>query len=161
MPRIVAGGGRSDTFKLFAKALGHPDTTAILLVDSETPITQGPWKHLQIQDGWEPPDAISNDQVQFMATCMETWIVADRDALRKFFGPCLQENALPPLQFLEHHPKQDVQNALKQATRDCEGKSYQKGALSFQLLTRLDSTTLSQHLAYFRRLVETLDKYLV
>lgn len=156
MPRIVAGGGRSATFDKFKTALQDSGKTAILLVDSEAPVTQTPWAHLQARDGWERPAAAVDDQAQLMVTCMETWVMADRAALRKFFGNALNEGALLPLKGLEQRDRRQVQEALERAT----GRQYQKGKRSFRILASLSPVTLGQHLPYFRRLIETLNTHL-
>jgi len=161
MPRIVAGGGRKAAFDIFKTALQDADRTAVLLVDSEEPVTQTPWVHLQTLDGWERPAGTVDDQAQFMVTCMETWVIADRVALRGFFGTNLIDKALLPLNDLEQRSRNDVQEALAQATHHCgRDRQYQKGKRSFQVLASLNPTTLRQHLPNFRRLVETLNGYL-
>lgn len=161
MPRIVAGGGRNATFDKFKTALRDTDKTAILLVDSEDPVTQTPWAHLQARDGWEHSAVATDEQAQFMVTCMETWVMADRAALREFFGADLNEGALLPANNLEQRPRHAVQDALTQATRLCgRDRQYQKGKRSFQVLAILHPETLRQHLPHFQRLVETLNAYL-
>ncbi len=161
MPRIVAGGGRNATFDKFQTALQDSDKTAVLLVDSEEPVTQTPWAHLRAQAGWERPAAAVDDQAQFMVTCMETWVMADRAALREFFGTHLNEKALLPLNDLEQRLRHQVQEALAQATRLCgRDRQYRKGKRSFRVLASLNPATLRQYLPYFRRLMETLNIYL-
>jgi hypothetical protein len=161
MPRIVAGGGRNATFEKFKVALLDRDRIAILLVDSEDPVTQTPWAHLNARDGWVRPVQAVDNQAQLMVTCMETWIMADQTALRAHFGAGLNETALLSPNELEQCSRHDVQNALVQATRPCgRGLQYQKGKRSFRILANLDPATLRQRLPYFRRLVETLQTYL-
>jgi Domain of unknown function (DUF4276) len=86
-PSIVACGGRAQTYKDFCSALKHPepDTFYILLVDSEDPLTTADfWEHVHLRpgDGWPRPTAATDEQIQLMVTCTETWIVADRATLR-------------------------------------------------------------------------------
>jgi len=164
MPWTVAGGGRGSTFDAFktAAAIGSPDTVPMLLVDSEDPVTAPTaWGHLQARDGWECPANITDDQAQLMVTCMETWIMADRVAMNRAFGPPLQTSALLPVTALEAWPRDAVQDALEHATRDCgRDKAYSKGRRSFQVLASLNPETLRQRLPHFRRLIETLDRLL-
>jgi hypothetical protein len=57
---------------------------------------------------------------------------------------------------------QDVYKALEQATRECgREKAYRKGKRSLQALAQLNPTTLQQYLPHFRRLVTTLERYLL
>ncbi|MBI3763208.1 MAG: DUF4276 family protein [Chloroflexi bacterium] len=163
MPRIVAGGGRGTTFDKFKTALraNSGDRAIILLVDSEEPVTQTPWVHLHARDGWRRPANATDDQAQFMVTCMETWLMADRTALRGFFGAALNANALLPLNNLEQRPRQDVQQALEDATWPCgRDRQYEKGRRSYQVLAALDPATLRQYLPHFVRFVETLNHYM-
>jgi hypothetical protein len=162
MPSIVAGGGRQSTYELFRVAAGipHVDTYPMLLVDSEGPVTSAVWDHLNSRDHWERPGGTNDDQAQLMVTCMETWIIADRDALKRFFGQCLRKNRLLPQIGLEARLRQDVQDALAQATRDCgRRKAYSKGRRSFQLLAELNSETLRKYLPHFIRFLSALDQH--
>ena len=70
----------------------------------------------------------------FMTTSMETWIVADRDALREKFGQDLNENQLPVLVDLESRHRDDVYQRLRRATSN----GYSKGRVSFELVGSLD-----------------------
>jgi len=119
------------------------------------------WEHLQARDGWERPAGVENDQAQLMVTCMETWIMADRTAMRTVFGANLQENALLAVQGLEQRDRHAVQEALEHATRNCgRDRAYTKGRRSFQVLAELSPATLGKHLPYFRRFIATLTRYL-
>jgi hypothetical protein len=154
MPRLVACGGRGATFGDFSTAHANAGTGeyVAMLVDSEDPVAdvERTWDHLNARDRWERPGGAVDEQVLLMTTCMETWLTADRDALRVHFADCLQENALPSLTNLESCSRDDVQNALVRATRT--GKAgYAKGKRSFEIVGRLDPATLRQHLPSFAR----------
>jgi hypothetical protein len=171
MPAIVAGGGRGSTYDSFktAVAAGAQDSYPMLLVDSEDPVqdedtapdSAAAWVHLKSRDHWDRPAGVKNDQAQLMVTCMETWIIADREALRTVFGASLHMNALLPQNDLEGRSRQDVYSALENATRDCgKEKVYRKGTRSFQMLAQLNPETLNQYLPHFRRFITTLNRYL-
>ena len=66
-----------------------------LLIDSEEPLSNidETWDHLMRRDRWQRPRGAQDDQVLFMTTCMETWIVADYNALRAHFGQGIQRSA--------------------------------------------------------------------
>lgn len=153
MPRLVACGGRETVFADFNSALAgkHVGYVAMWL-DSEHPLTDlnATWTHLLQHDGWSRPEEASDEQVLFMTTCMETWLVADHAALREHFGNELQESALPPLQELEQRSPHDVQNRLGHATRNCSNP-YTKGKRSFELLGKVEPNTLKKHLPSFAR----------
>ena len=154
MPKLIACGSRNDTFESFkiALSLRKNDEYVGLLIDSETPINSIdlPWSHLEDHDKWQKPPNSTNDQVLFMATCMETWIVADEKTLKAYYGHKFLDSALPPSENLESRPSSEVQKALKDATRNCPNR-FMKGAKSFAVLSKLSPDTLEMHLPNFKR----------
>jgi hypothetical protein len=153
MPRLVACGGRSSAFDDFTAAHRAKNATFVgLWIDSEDYPEDGErtWVHLKVRDGWEKPEGAQDDQVFLMTVCMETWIVADRKALREQYGRQLQESGLPPLSDLEQRPRHDIQDKLVHATRNCVGP-YAKGRRSFEVLARLTPETLERLLPSFAR----------
>jgi hypothetical protein len=164
MPKIVAGGGRNKTYDMFKNSIAsaRDNEFPILLVDSEDPIiTPDPWDHLKARDNWDRPVGAQDDQAQMMATCMETWIMADHATLRNFFGSCLRDGALIPVNNLENRSRQDLQEALKSATNNCgKNRGYDKGRCSFQILARINPGLLEENLPYFCRFKETLGRHL-
>ena len=141
--KIVRGGGRDKTFDLFVTAIenNRPNVVPILLVDSEDPVAAGHtvWQHLSTRkdDGWRQPPNADDDQAFLMVQAMETWFLADRDALRKYFGARFKQNALKKWPNLEVVSKRTVLGALKRATAKCT-KHYAKGKVSFELLAHID-----------------------
>jgi len=171
MPKIIAGGSRNNTYEMFKQSLlsNDPTTCSILLVDSEDPVMgtdyslDSPlaWNHLISRDQWEKPLNAANNQAQLMTTCMETWIMADPDAIISFFGSHARRNALLPINNLEILNRHDVQDSLEQATEDCgRDRMYKKGERSFRILASLDPTKLNQNLKYFQRFIRTLTQLL-
>jgi hypothetical protein len=94
------------------------------------------WEHLEARDGWGRPKGAEDIDVLLMVTCMESWLVADRDGLKKHYAN-LQAGALPSLQDLEGRARGAVQDALVHATRNCSN-AYRKGSRSFELLAKVN-----------------------
>ena len=162
MPRLVACGGRSAAYGDFKTA--HESNKAeyvAMLIDSENPVSnpEETWDHLRNCDRWERPDGADDEQVLFMTTCMETWIVADRDTLRQHYGSSLQASALPSLISLEQSNRQDIQEGLKRATHNCSN-AYEKGKRSFEILGKLKPETMESHLPAFQRAKRILNEKL-
>jgi len=163
MPRIIACGGRDKAYEMFRilQKSALKDEYPVLLVDSEDPVVAVPWDHLHIRDGWDRPAGAEDEQVQMMATCMETWIMADHEALKKIFGSCLLEGNLFPASGLEERSRQELLDALRSATRDCgKGRGYEKGKRSFQILAELNAGLLEEKLHYFRHFKDALGRHL-
>ncbi len=154
MPRLVASGGRTATYDDFrtCHAARRQGDYVAMLIDSEEPVVdiEATWAHLRDRDGWPRPDQAGDEQVLLMTTCMETWIVCDRDTLRQHYGSRLQVSALPSLVDLENRPRDVVQHALTHATRKCSN-AYAKGKRSFEVLGKLEPATLCEHLPTFVR----------
>lgn len=175
MPRIVACGSRADAFNSFCTAIRNGEK-AMLLVDSEAPVIGNaqlgdsskrgdrdkwqPWLHLSQRqgDGWEMPEGSDDLQCHLMVQCMEHWLLADRDALKAFFGQDFKENCLPKVvNSIEQISKSDVYQALGKATGNCKTKgAYNKGKHSFKLLCLIDPQKVLDASPWATRFVETL-----
>ena len=161
MPELTAAGSRESAFDRFQTALSDADHSnfVAMLVDSEDPVNdiERTWDHLRQRDGWAKPANASDDQVLFMTTCMETWIVADRDALRgRYSRRGLNENILPPQVNLEARSRQDVHRRLERAT----DRQYKKGEESFKILGQLNPDELAELLPSFERAIRILNQRL-
>ena len=164
LPKIVACGPRNDAYDDFRTALGQGLRHPIMLIDSEDLVNEtnapnnpsGAWNHLTACDKWQRPKAASDDQAQLMVTTMETWLVADPNALIKHF-PSMNSTKLPDDNNLESRTKEDILAALKRATSSSNKGEYKKGRDSFDLLGKLNPDELKSKLPHFRRFVESLD----
>ena len=86
---------------------------------------------------------------------METWLVADRAALAKIFGPKLNEAKLPPEgKSLETKTKASIFSALKTSTKHTPAGEYGKGAHSFKVLAEVSPDKLREVSWAARFLVE-------
>ncbi len=161
-PRLVPCGGRDGVYERFCvEHAGGKANYVAMWVDSEEPManSENAWEHLrnvQTVSQWAKPEGADDEQVLFMTTCMETWIVADRATLREHYKAELHEDALPPTVNLENRQRHDIQNALSHATRDCSN-AYEKGKRSFEILGQLDPAVLVQHLPSFVRVHRILN----
>lgn len=161
LPRIVACGSRNDAYDSFVTELkSNPSGYIGLLVDSEDPIgdLEKPWEHLKQCDGWDRPDGARDEQALLMTTCMETWIIADRETLKEHYGHKLRESKLPSTFELEKRSRSQIQDALRTATKDCSN-AYAKNKRSFEVLGILKKDALEQ-LPSFNRVIRILEKEL-
>jgi hypothetical protein len=155
LPRITACGSRNQAYDSFqTEHLAGKTSYVALLVDSEDAVIdpEKPWAHLKSRDGWDCPEGATNDQVFLMTTCMETWIVADREGLKRFFEkhkPCLRISGLPNVDNLESKHRRTVQDALITATQDC-ANPYAKNKGSFEALANTAPAALRKLPAFAR-----------
>lgn len=170
-PRIVACGSRREAFDNFCTEIGQ-GRDAMLLVDSEAPIAAEfqkpanlrdawkPWEHLRQRpgDGWDRPAGAHDGDCHLMVQAMETWLLADREALGEFFGAGFDGGSFPSQENpLERASKNQVYDVLKDATRRLKTKDpYKKGAHSFKLLARVDPAKVTAACPWAMRFVEAL-----
>jgi len=162
LPRTVPCGGRKAAYDAFVTAARNPrpGLLALLLVDSECAVAKGKtvWEHLKSrpEDNWDKPEGVTDDQAFLMVQVMESWFVADRKAMKQFFGVNFRDAAIPLWPNLEEVPKQAVFESLDRATADCGPRKYAKGKLSFDLLGNLSPAKVEAASPHARQLFERL-----
>lgn len=160
MPRFIRCGSRESAFRDFKRAVREGED-AMLLVDAEEPVkAHGPWQHLQSSDSWSRPTGATNDQCHLMVQVMESWFLADPDALKSFYGRDFREGSLRRSQNIEQIPKQDVERRLKHATRETRKGDYfnNKGNHSFAILAQLDPAKVRCKSRYAERFFSELER---
>jgi len=91
-----------------------------------------------------------------MVQVMETWFIADRKAMKQFFGANFREAAIPEWPELEVVPKRAVYESLDKATADCGPRKYAKGKMSFDLLGNISPAKVEAASPHARRLFQRL-----
>ena len=159
MPAVVRGGGRQATFDSYCDATKRPKpgVVAVLLVDSEGPVTAGEdvWLHLQQRDNWQKLSHAPDNTAFLMIQMTEHWFVADRNALAKFFGHGFKMNELPQWSSIESVSKEAVTSVLNRATQECKQK-YQKGSVSFELIGLVDPARVANECPAAAKLLSRL-----
>ena len=124
---LVMCGSRQDAHKQFSDALAaHADALNLLLVDAEAPVVAASvCEHLEQRDQWKLRDTLE-DQCHLMVQTMETWLIADKAALKGYYGTGFRESALPRHRDLEQVAKADLNAALEKATSDTSKGTYHK-----------------------------------
>ncbi len=160
MPKTFRGSGRNATFDAYQTAvrLKKADDLPLLLVDSEDLVSDDitEWAHLAGRDGWAKPLNSSEADAFLMVCCMETWFLADREALKRFFHDCWRDNAVPQWPDLEAIPKETIFEKLALATAACGKKAYAKGKRSFEILKVIDPAIVEAKCPGAKRLLDRL-----
>lgn len=156
--KLVACGARNEAFRRFRNAVGNGDNAiVVLLVDAEDPVNGTPRQHLQSRDEWDMQFA-DEDTVHFMVQTMETWIVADLDALRTYYGQKFNGKVLPRAKNLEDVTKADVERKLKQATKRTKKGPYDKIKHARDLLKRIEVGKVKERCPHCKRLFNVLGR---
>ena len=155
---IIACGPRGEAKNNFFTALkSHLDSFNVLLVDSESPVKDIPWKHLKNLDRWDL-DESHNDNCHLMVQFMESWLIADVEALKKFYGQGFRKNDIPKTQNVELISKQIVESSLVKATSMTSKGKYHKIRHGPKILELLKTSIIRSKASHCDRLFTTLAK---
>ena len=158
---IVACGARGDALRRFERALSEGRFRVILLVDSERPVQADnrgkPWAHLaEPPDHWEKPAAAEDNHAHLMAQCMESWFIADTDALQNHFGRGFKPAKLPGNPDVEEVAKSDVMSGLESSVRETQRGEYHKTRDGFALIGIIDPSRVAKRAPHAKRFFDAL-----
>lgn len=165
---FICCGSRREAYEAFLYAhYANPDRINALLVDSESAVASVPRErtsdaalrrdHLQQRqsadgrgqgDGWNLAH-VDPERIHLMVQCMETWIVADPEALEGFYKQGFRGNRLPQRLNLEEESKNDVIAKLEGATEDSGKGKYAKIRHASKLLVLLNPEKIAKRCARF------------
>ncbi len=128
---VATNGTPSQDYRAGLKA--NPNSWNMLLLDSDEALEDSQVELLQ-KKGLEGCDP---DSVFWMVQLMESWFLADVDALRTHYDGGFQESALEGNPRVEQIRKLDVLSKLENATRRTTAGKYQKNH-AFKLLGLID-----------------------
>lgn len=158
-------GGRNQAHAAFCTALANRkwDNIILLLVDSEDPIKPGTgkWTHLESRkdNQLQRPENATDEHVFLMVQCMETWLVADVDAVKKQFGNGFTTAPFKEWKNLEEVPKPTIFDALKRATHGCK-PPYAKGTISFEALGNVSPAKVAAACSHANLFIDRLRKHI-
>ncbi len=150
-----------DTFNI-ARYRARESEIIVLLVDAEVPVKASTTvEHLQTQEDGLDFTGVPIEHVHLMVTTMETWIVADMTALKKFYGQGFHEKSLPLHENLEEVSKKAVADALDRATKKTKTKGrYHKILHASKLLELIDPGEVRRRCRHCELLFLTLGAFL-
>lgn len=147
---VAAKGKPADALKAARKT--HPSACNVLLLDSDRPDDGRLCDHLCQESGLE---ATVCDSVFWMVEIMESWFLADPEALTEFYGQHFQKSAVQCSLDVELVPKKDVYSKLKAATRNTVHQ-YDKTADAPALLGRINPAKARSRSRNCSRMFESL-----
>ena len=156
--KLVCCGPRDEAFRGFRNAVKSSDNVVnVLLVDAEGPVkvNQSSRDHLQSRDRWDLSFA-EEACVHLMVQSMETWIVADPQALTAYYGQDFRVRRFPKAKNLEAVLKTTVERSLDEATKGTQKGPYHKIKHASDLLKVIDAGKVKKRCAHCERLFETL-----
>ena len=157
---IEGGGDERATKARLHKALGqflNPVRERARERAVRWPVTaSGPWEHLAVRDKWKRPREVAAEHCHLMVQAMESWLIADREKLREYYGKDFHEGSLPNRPNVEEIPKSELEAALKKAAGNTKKKTYHKTQHAPRILEKLRLSVVCEKAPYCQRLVDTL-----
>lgn len=147
--RFIAGRGRSDVIHDFQDALeSHPSSWNVLLIDSEGPDDGRLFARLRLP-------AAQKKSVFWMVQLMESWFLADTQALKLYYGEGFREAQLRIKREVEQIPKQDVMKWLENATKTTQKGRYDKIGHAPRVLGLIDPALVREACPHCGRIFDT------
>ena len=141
--QLITGGSTDITIERFIQGVeANPDAFNILLVDSDSPDNGNLIACIKTRSCWDREIGrdVTDDQIHFMVQVMESWFLADKDALERYYGSGFRSNRLRQGSNVEQVPKDDVIRGLENATRNTSKKKYHKTKHAPDLLSAIDAS---------------------
>jgi hypothetical protein len=129
----------------------HPNAVNILILDSEQPLDGTGDREKQLT-------AYSAGRIFWMIELMEAWFLADREALRSYYGNQFRDAALPGNPDVEAISKNDVREGLRTATRNTSKGAYHKTKHAPKILERLAAESVRRNSRQCNRLFSVLSQ---
>ena len=99
---------------------------------------------------------MADEQIHLMVQTMETWIVADSEALIKYYGQGFRANVLPVREDLEKEDKTTVADALGRATEQTQKGRYHKIRHAGDLLASINPKKVQARCRHCKKLFAAL-----
>jgi len=132
----------------------------ILLIDADVLPDNDYRKSVRETTEWKKhcETEIDDNQLHFMVQLMEAWFIADKDALKAYFGEDFKTVKLPKQQNVEEIPAKDVIRKLNEASRNTKRRTYSrdKAMHGSRILTLLDPHKVIEAAPHCKALFETL-----
>lgn len=145
-----------DDFMLSVRT--SPESFNMLLIDSDEAVgaDESARDFLQKKHKKWNLQKINDEQCHLMVQIMESWFIADIDALKKFYGQNFKESAIPRNKNVEAIEKEIVEKALKAATAKTQKEEYHKIKHGGKLLEIINPIKVRAAASRCKRLFEAI-----
>ena len=138
----------------------NPSDLNVCLIDSDRSDDGTLWQELlrrrDRHPRWRRLQRLERKQAHWMIQAMEAWFLADRAALRRYYGQQLRERAIPGSESTVENTS-DPASILKAATRNTRKGRYHKTQHAPDLLEAVDVDKVRGNAPACERLFATLE----
>jgi len=158
--KVIPSGSTTDTFEEFIFSVENsPQSFNLLLVDSDEAIADGETARDFLQRKYKKwkLQKIEVEQCHLMVQVMESWFIADVEALKDFYGQNFRESAIPKHQKnVEAIEKATVENSLKKATAKTQKGEYQKIGHGAKILEKINPRKVRDAAPHCEKLFDSI-----
>lgn len=157
--KIIPSSNTQTTYDDFFRSIEHsPQSFNILLVDSDDFVDDNQTAREFLQQKYKKwkLQKVTDDQCHLMVQIMESWFLADIDALKNFYGNEFKENKLPKTQNIEKVGKVEVETKLKGATKNTKKGEYHKIHHGSEILQTVNPRKVRDAASFCNKLFEVI-----
>ena len=159
--KIIPSSNTQTTYEDFLISVRNsPQSFNLLLVDSDEAIAENETARDFLQKKYKKwlLKTIKDEQCHLMVQIMESWFLADVDALKSFYGREFKESAIPKRKNVETIAKDTVEKSLAAATAKTQKAEYHKIEHGAKILELINPQKVRESAPHCKRLFETIAK---
>ena len=156
---ILPSGNTQSTYDDFIFSVKNsPQSLNLMLVDSDDAVAENESARAFLQNKYKKwkLQTVKDEQCYLMVRIMESWFIADVDALKEFYGQGFNSSAIPKNRNVEAIEKNRVKAALKNAIAKTNKKEYHKINHGAKLLELINPNKVREVAPHCRRLFEII-----
>ncbi|MDQ3179262.1 MAG: DUF4276 family protein [Acidobacteriota bacterium] len=157
--RIIPSGNSQNTYEDFIRSVENsPQSFNVMLVDSDDALAENESARDFLQKKYKKwkLKKIADEQCHLMVQIMESWFIADVDALKKFYGQGFNSNAIPKNSNVETIAKSRVESSLKTAILKTNKSEYHKIVHGAKLLELINPQKICEAAPHCRELFKII-----
>ncbi len=127
--KIIPAGNTQSTYDDFIFSVENsPQSFNLLLVDSDDALSENESARAFLQKKYKKwkLKTVKDEQCHLMVQIMESWFIADVDALKQFYGQGFNAGKFPKNRNVEAVEKEQIKKSLKAAIAKTNKKEYHK-----------------------------------
>jgi len=159
--KIIPSNNTQNTYEDFLISVRNsPQSFNLLLVDSDEAVAENETARDFLQKKYRKWQlkTIKDEQCHLMVQIMESWFLADVDALKSFYGKEFKESAIPKHKNVETIAKDTVEKSLAAATAKTQKAEYHKIEHGAKILEIINPQKVRAATPHCERLFETIAK---
>lgn len=162
--RIIPAGNTQSTYDDFIFSVENSSQSFnLLLVDSDDAVTANQTARAFLQNKYKNWNlqAVTDNQCHLMVQIMESWFLADIDALKTFYGKEFKESAIPKNKNVEAIAKETVEKSLETSTAKTQKAEYHKIEHGSKLLELINPQKVRAAAPHCEKLFAVIGEHIV